>query len=88
MTKSTGTGISDWAIFDSTRSPSNPVDVIIDANSPNAQRDGSDDVDFLSNGFKLRSQLTATNNSGNTYLYVAFAENPFGGSNVSPANAR
>ena len=34
-------------------------------------------IDFLSNGFKLRSNAVAHNASGGTYLYIAFAESPF-----------
>jgi hypothetical protein len=35
-------------------------------------------VDFLSNGFKLRSSFWSDNGgTGNTYIYAAFAENPF-----------
>jgi hypothetical protein len=45
-------------------------------------------VDFLSNGFKWRGGGTETNGSGNAYIYWAFAENPFGGSNVAPVTAR
>ena len=34
-------------------------------------------VDFLSNGFKLRSTNLNTNQSATTYIYAAFAEHPF-----------
>jgi hypothetical protein len=37
--------------------------------------DTSATVDFLSNGFKFRG--TAGNNSGASYIYACFAENPF-----------
>ena len=33
--------------------------------------------DILSNGFKIRNTGTETNASGGTYLYIAFAQNPF-----------
>jgi hypothetical protein len=33
--------------------------------------------DFLSNGFKVRSSPVYINASGGTYIYAAFAENPF-----------
>jgi hypothetical protein len=35
------------------------------------------DIDILSNGFKLRSTSSAHNKSAQTYIYMAFAENPF-----------
>ena len=49
---------------------------------------GEDQVDWLSNGFKVRSNNIASNFSGNSIAYAAFAENPFGGSNVAPVTAR
>ena len=41
---------------------------------------------MLSNGFKLRK--TSDNTSGETYIYMAFAENPFVTSTGVPATAR
>jgi hypothetical protein len=43
---------------------------------------GGDDIDFLSNGFKMRDTFSYLNASGGTYVYAAFAENPF---NISRA---
>jgi hypothetical protein len=43
------------------------------------------DIDFVSNGFKIRSQNSI--NTSSEYWYVAFAGTPFGGSNVSPGTA-
>ena len=40
-------------------------------------------LDFLSNGFKLRTTGTAYNGNGSTYIYMAFAEMP-----TKYANAR
>ena len=34
-------------------------------------------IDLLSNGFKLRNTDSSENASGGTYIYAAFAENPF-----------
>ena len=49
-------------------------------------------MDFLSNGMKMRtsgSYATNSNNaSGNTYIYMAFAENPFVSSKGIPTTAR
>jgi hypothetical protein len=33
--------------------------------------------DFNSNGFKIRNTFANTNASGGTYIYMAFASNPF-----------
>ncbi len=45
-------------------------------------------IDILSNGFKQRADYAYTNNSGGTYIYMAFAEAPFVNSNGVPNNAR
>jgi len=37
----------------------------------------NDVIDFVSNGFKLRSGWSNNYNQGETYIYAAFAENPF-----------
>ena len=42
--------------------------------------------DFYSNGFKIRNTNTTGNGSGDTYIYMAFAEQPLVGDN--PATAR
>ena len=34
-------------------------------------------VDFVASGFKLRSTGSTINGSGDTYMYLAFAEAPF-----------
>ena len=46
------------------------------------------DIDFVADGFKLRTTWGDVNGSSNTYIYIAFAENPFGGSGVAQAKAR
>ena len=45
-------------------------------------------IDLLSNGFKVRGTDNAINNSGDTYIYMCFAEAPFVNSNGVPVNAR
>jgi len=47
-----------------------------------------DGIDILSNGFKQRSDYSYTNNSGATYIYMAFAEEPLVSSNNIVATAR
>ena len=46
------------------------------------------DIDILSNGFKLRNSSAADNKVSQTYIYMAFAENPFTTSTGVPATAR
>ena len=83
------TGVESWYIRNSTSSPTNPVNSYFVANTTAEEQPGTDQpMDFLSNGFKLRTSNAGWNTNNQTYVYCAFAENPFGGSNVSPANAR
>ena len=46
------------------------------------------DIDILSNGFKQRATHNNCNGSGQGYVYMAFAEEPFVASNDDPATAR
>ena len=76
-----------WEMLDSARSPFNVADERLKADSNGAESTGSNYyVDFLSNGFKCRTVDNATNNSGATYIYMAFAAEPLVGDN--PATAR
>jgi len=75
---SSGSG-SGWLIYDSSRNTYNMVTLYIQANQSNAEGGNSTDnpFDFLSNGFKVRYSNSATNLSGETFIYAAFAEFPF-----------
>ena len=78
-------------IFDSVRNPNNPVESWMVSDDPQAEvvTSGNRKIDFLSNGFKIRSNTTDFNGSGNRIIYMAFAEHPFiGSSSTSPATAR
>jgi hypothetical protein len=70
-----------WIIEDSTRNPSNVVNLELFPNDSLAETNASRSVDFLSNGFKLRHTDITQNGSGYTYIYAAFAENPFSSNN-------
>ena len=88
MVKEIDTASYDWQIWDSTRSPINPItNQALFPNSTNAEG-GTNVLDFLSNGFKWRSNGAWLNNSGNKYIYMAFAEHPLTGNGVSPVTAR
>ena len=73
ITNTTG----DWNIYDSARSTSNIVALKLRGTASGAEITSSDDFDILSNGFKLRDAGAGLNGSGNTYIYMAFAEAPF-----------
>ena len=76
-----------WGMLDNKRDTINPVDNTLSADSNNAQADDHD-VDFLSNGLKIRSAGGNINMSGATYIGMAFAEAPLVGSNNVPCTAR
>jgi len=86
MIKSVSTG--DWAIHDAARFPNNPSTQMLRANSSGGESGTGNDVDFLSNGFRIRNTVSTVNSNSVNYLYMAFAEHPFGGENVPPATAR
>jgi len=67
---------SNWYIWDTSR---NTYNVIGEELYPNLSNAGSTatDLDVVSNGFKLRSTAADLNASGGSYIYAAFAENPF-----------
>ena len=78
-----------WAIFDSTRTPFNPSDSYLYANTTATEGTSSSfAIDMLSNGFKVRTTNGNLNQSGQTFVYMCFAKNPFGGENTAPATAR
>jgi hypothetical protein len=67
-----------WWINDSARDPYNVVGQDLAANLSQAESSDAPVQDFLSNGFKLRtSAYPGFNANGGTYIYAAFAENPF-----------
>ena len=74
---SISTAGSYWAIYDNKRTPSNPRDTILQANSNSADFDADSlDINFLSNGFQVTGTYDAVNGNGYTYLYMAFAADP------------
>ena len=71
-----------WRIYDNKRNGNNPDTKFIYPNLSNAEAAASGSLDFLSNGFKTRVTDPAINGSGQTYIYLAFAEAPFKYSNA------
>ena len=90
MVKLATAASGQWAMFDNKRDPDNPTDRVIYANLTNADTDVSSyyPYNLLSNGFKSRipagnANEANYNTSGQTYLYLAFAQSP-----LKYANAR
>lgn len=78
LLKNSTTGSSDWEIFDTSRIPVNGSYAYLTADQSAAEKTGTTRFDILSNGFKVRiASSTDINNSSDTIIYAAFAENPF-----------
>ena len=69
----------DWVLYDNKRNPFNPSDSRLSANLAAGRLDGAVNygIDFVSNGVKFRSGQADTAVSGGTYIYMAFADQPF-----------
>jgi hypothetical protein len=69
---------NSWVIHDTARDTYNYMDKELFPDASTAEQ-GSNNrgMDCLSNGFKVRSADNVINTSGGTYIYAAFAENPF-----------
>ncbi len=69
-----------WYIIDNERDTSNVCDTLLRPNLGN-NTIGTEftftTLDFLSNGFKIRSSDNAFNGNNLTYIYLCFAESPF-----------
>jgi hypothetical protein len=76
-----------WNIFDNKREGYNVDNDALFADVSGAETT-TDYLDFLSNGFKIKRNSSDINSSGETYIYMAFAESPFVNSNGVPNNAR
>jgi len=74
---------NNWMLEDTSRDPSNVASLRLcpDANYTEAGT-SANYLDFVSNGMKIRTSDTPWNASGGTYIYMAFAENPFKYSNA------
>ena len=67
----------NWTLVDTSRNPYNVMNSQLNPDASDAEFSGSNIIDAVSNGFKLRNTPSAFNGSGNTYIYMAFAEHPF-----------
>ena len=80
-----------WRIYDNKRNTFNHMFRLLNPNENSAEStvdNASEEIDFLSNGVKIRSSAAQLNGSGQTLIYMAFAESPFVNSNGIPNNAR
>ena len=84
---------TDWRVVDSVRDGGindGASNAVLNAGRATNESDASPGtiIDKLATGFKIRGTDGNTNTSGKTYIYLAFAENPFGGDTVAQARAR
>jgi len=66
-----------WIVFDSARNTYNEIDAALRPNVSDPESTTYGRFDLLSNGVKIRTTDIGTNASSGTYIYAAFAENPF-----------
>jgi len=81
MGQSTGTGTS-------TGTDMNPATANQVMESSSNYMDDYGDIDFLSNGFKIRDTDTRVNENNTTFIYMAWADSPFVTSTGAPTTAR
>ena len=68
---------TNWHMLDTERDSLNPNTAGLDPNLPNAEADDSNlAIDFLSDGFKLRTTHSTANGSGTKYIYYTWAARP------------
>jgi hypothetical protein len=78
----------NWILLDNKRDTApNPHKLALFPNLADAEA-GDYLIDFLSNGFKIRSATGSLNTVSASYIYMAFAEEPLVGTNNIPATAR
>ncbi len=78
--------VGDWMLYDTSRDTYNVTSNYLRPNSSGAEGSAAS-IDVTAGGFKLR-YAGGSLNTAETYIFAAFAENPFGGNNCSPSPAR
>ena len=74
----TNSGVYGWCVYDSSRNQFNVATRQLFPNLADAEYVGTTEgIDMLSNGFKFRNLIAGGNDANHTFIYMAFAENPF-----------
>jgi hypothetical protein len=84
--KRTAGSAANWQLWDNKRDTYNPVEKALHPDISNTAS-ADQDIDFLSNGFKVRSNQAHLNNGGTLFVYMAFGQSLVGSNNV-PCTAR
>ena len=83
LIKNSNVAGNNWWLLDTARSTYNVQDALLNADTSGAENNTTAvSIDFLSNGFKPRTTDGGMNGSGNTMIFMAFAESPFKFSNA------
>ncbi len=82
MAKNTTTANGNWVVFDDVRDTDNPIEKEIWWNISDQEYNNGRDIDFVSNGIKLRASDNNNLTSTDTYLFLAIARQPFKYSNA------
>jgi len=77
-----------YYMYDNKRTPLNQMDGHLFPDATTAETTGSEEMDFLSNGFKCRGDNSGSNRSAEDFIYMAFAEHPFIGDGTNPVTAK
>lgn len=87
--KNSSNASENWFIFDNKRDTFNTAYRQLFPNTSGLEATNTaQNIDILSNGFKMRSVEARFNESGSTMIYMAFADNPFVSSKGIPCTAR
>ena len=87
MIKDTTGSSEPWEVYDNKRLGYNESNSELYPSTTSAEQ-ANTRILLFSNGFKANINSAGVNGSGNTYIYMAFAEAPFVNSNGVPCNAR
>ena len=77
----------NFLVYDNSRSPNNEIDDQLLLTTNAAETTGSEEITFLSTGFAPAATDSDINTSGHTYIYAAWATNPFGGEETTDTTA-
>jgi hypothetical protein len=69
-------GVQNWILWDTSINSYNASQIFLTPDTADAESPGIP-IDFVSNGMKIRTANATLNSNGVTYIYAAFAENPF-----------
>ena len=89
MSKSTDASANSWYVFDRFRAnPFNGVTGRLEIDGTGTETTADKELDYCSNGWKIKVVDGGMNTNGTGYIYAAFAYNPLVNSEGVPSNAR